>query len=105
MSAFADTLDLLLADPRQLYDTMDPAPFRSRDLDPQAEAYIVAWARETRRDQPLALRIALERDDGTGAMLGDAVRAHFAHPRGWSAAASRSCSAPDASRSRSVSPR
>ena len=79
MNAAAETLDLLLAEPRQLYNTMDPAPFRSRDLDPQAEAYVVAWARETRGEQPLALRITLERDDGTGAMLGDAVRAHFAH--------------------------
>jgi len=78
MSA-AETLDLLLAEPRQLYNTMDPAPFRSRDLDPDAEAYIVAWAREVRTDRPLALRIALEHDDGTGAMLGDSVRAHFAH--------------------------
>ena len=79
MSDAVQRLELLLAEPRQLYNTMDPAPFRSRDLDPEAEAYIVAWARETRADQPLALRIALESDDGNGAMLGESIRAHFAH--------------------------
>ena len=37
---------------------MDPAPFRERDLDPNAETYIVEWARETPRRQPLAARRA-----------------------------------------------
>jgi hypothetical protein len=78
-TADAAVLDLLLADPRQLFNTMDPAPFRDRDLDPNAEAYIVGWARESRADQPLALRIVLDRDDGTGAVLGEAIRKHFAH--------------------------
>ncbi|CFX03415.1 conserved protein of unknown function [Candidatus Filomicrobium marinum] len=30
----------------QLFDTLDPLPFRDRDLDPHAEEYIVGWARE-----------------------------------------------------------
>jgi len=28
-----------------LFNAMDPAPFRERDLDPNAEEYIVGWGR------------------------------------------------------------
>lgn len=39
-------LELYLAETRQLFNSMDPAPFRERDLDPKAAAYIIDWARE-----------------------------------------------------------
>ncbi|MGL6109181.1 MAG: hypothetical protein ACRC2B_03680, partial [Rubrivivax sp.] len=42
----AHVLKLYLADTRQLFDSMDPAPFHERDLDPKAVTYIVDWARE-----------------------------------------------------------
>ncbi len=35
----------------QLFDTLDPFPFRERDLDSRAEEYIVGWARELPRKQ------------------------------------------------------
>jgi hypothetical protein len=35
----------------QLFDTLDPFPFRERDLDQHAEEYIVGWAREFPRNQ------------------------------------------------------
>jgi hypothetical protein len=41
----------------QLFDTLDPFPFRERDLDKDAEEYIVGWAREFARDQPLHIVI------------------------------------------------
>jgi hypothetical protein len=41
----------------QLFDTMDPYPFPERDLDKDAEEYIVSWARELPRDQPIAIII------------------------------------------------
>jgi hypothetical protein len=28
---------------RQLFDGIDPSPFRERDLDPRAEEFIVSW--------------------------------------------------------------
>lgn len=34
------------------------------DLDPRAEAFIVAWARDLPRDAPLALLVHLERGCG-----------------------------------------
>jgi hypothetical protein len=59
-------LRLYLADTRQLFNSMDPAPFQERDLDPAAETYIVDWARETRRDAPLGLVLHLgDRAPGT----------------------------------------
>jgi hypothetical protein len=41
----------------QLLDTLDPFPFRERDLDKDAEEYIVGWAREFPRDQPISIVI------------------------------------------------
>ena len=39
----------------QLFHTLDPYPFRDRDLDKEAEEFIVGWARELRSDQPLKI--------------------------------------------------
>lgn len=64
----------------QLYNAMDPAPFRERDLDPNAEAFIVGWARELREDLPLALAVHLDREPGTdeaASALKGAVRVFF----------------------------
>ncbi|MCZ8096764.1 MAG: hypothetical protein O9345_09850 [Burkholderiaceae bacterium] len=73
-------LALYLSETRQLFDSMDPAPFRERDLDPKAVAYIVDWAREAPAGVPLGLLVHLGResaraDDAT--MLGDAVHEYF----------------------------
>jgi hypothetical protein len=40
----------------QLFDTLDPFPFRERDLDKDAEEYIVGWAREL-SNQPIEIII------------------------------------------------
>ena len=39
----------------QLFHSLDPYPFRERDLDKEAEDYIVSWARELEADQPLKI--------------------------------------------------
>jgi hypothetical protein len=36
-------LELHVGERKQLFDAMDPAPFRERDLDPNAEEYIGGW--------------------------------------------------------------
>jgi hypothetical protein len=54
-------LDLRVAELKHLFDSMDPAPFRERDLDPRAEEFVVGWARELRADTPLALAVRVER--------------------------------------------
>lgn len=48
---------LQVGEPRQLFETLDPFPFRERDIDRDAEAYIVSWARELPRDAPWCIVI------------------------------------------------
>jgi hypothetical protein len=40
-----------------LFDTLDPLPFRERDLDKDAEEFIVGWARELPHNAPLKIVI------------------------------------------------
>jgi hypothetical protein len=73
-------LELRIGELRQLFNAMDPAPFRERDLDPNAETYIVEWARETRPGQPLRLVVHLGREAapaGHETMLREAVDGYF----------------------------
>jgi len=61
---------------------MDPAPFRDRDLDPNAEEFIVDWSREVEADRPLALIVHLSRQavqPEDAAVLQQAVYEFFAH--------------------------
>lgn len=79
-SAAETTLELQVGELKQLFNAMDPAPFRERDLDPNAEAYIVEWAQEVARGAPLALAVRLVREPATAAsatVLRDAVHAYF----------------------------
>jgi hypothetical protein len=69
-----------VAELNQLFNAIDPAPFRQRDLDPDAEEFIVGWARETPPDAPLALVVHLDRPAGLPeepAILRDAIREFF----------------------------
>lgn len=59
-------IELRVEEISQLFDTLDPFPFRERDLDKDAEEYIVGWARELPKDQPLAIVVHLpEREAAT----------------------------------------
>lgn len=76
--AFAAVLELRLGDLQQLFDSLDPAPFRERDLDPKAAAYIVDWAQEQPSHARLALVVHLgQRGDASAATLDDAVHEYF----------------------------
>src|SRR5215475_3988292 len=41
----------------QLFNSMDPSPFQERDLDDDAEEFIVSWAQEFPRRDPVSLVI------------------------------------------------
>jgi hypothetical protein len=65
---------------KQLFNAWDPSPFRERDLDPNAEEFIVGWAREIPRDARLGLLVHLDRRaglPGESAELRDAVHEFF----------------------------
>lgn len=73
-------IEVRVAELRQLFNAIDPSPFRKRDLDPRAEEFIVEWARDLPRDVPLALLVHLERPCGPEdetPMLADAIHEYF----------------------------
>jgi hypothetical protein len=73
-------LNLYLADSRQLFNSMDPAPFHQRDLDTEAATYIVDWAREVPTGRPLSLVLHLGRaasPDESLEILRKSVHDHF----------------------------
>jgi hypothetical protein len=73
-------IEVRVAELKQLFNAMDPAPFRERDLDPAAEDFIVGWAREIPAGIPLALVVHLDRPAGLPeepAILRDAIREFF----------------------------
>ena len=70
-----------VAELRQLFNAIDPSPFRDRDLDPDAEAFIVEWSREMPADARLALLVHLDRPAGPAdeaEVLHEAVHQFFA---------------------------
>jgi hypothetical protein len=65
---------------RQLFNSIDPSPFCSRDLDPKAEEFIVGWAKGLPRNGALARVVDLDRQAGLSdepAVLRDAIREFF----------------------------
>lgn len=51
----------------QLFDTLDPYPFREKDLDRKAETYIVGWAQELPHARPFEIVIHLPKAEALGA--------------------------------------
>ncbi len=47
----------------QLFHTLDPFPFREKDLDREAEEYIVGWARELPADRPFRVIVHFPNDE------------------------------------------
>ena len=74
------TIEVRVAELRQLFNAIDPSPFRQRDLDPRAEEFIVEWASDLSADKPLALVVHLDRPagrDDEAAALRDAIHEYF----------------------------
>jgi glutaredoxin 2 len=55
------SIKLKLRDVSQLFNSMDPSPFIEKDLDDEAEEFIVSWAEEFSPHARLDLRVYLER--------------------------------------------
>lgn len=74
------TIDLHLREVAQLFDSLDPCPFYERDLDVEAEEYIVASARELPQ-RPQVIVVYLDRSSGEAdeaRNLEKAINQHFA---------------------------
>ena len=66
----------------QIFNSMDPSPFLDKDLDVDAEEFIVSWAKELPDHAPLALLVHLDRagvEPDRVRLLGDAVHSYFRH--------------------------
>jgi hypothetical protein len=55
----ANSIEVRIAEISQLFQSLDPFPFRDKDLDKEAEEFIVSWARELPADQPLKIVVHL----------------------------------------------
>lgn len=73
-------IEIRVAELRQLFNAIDPSPFRQRDLDPRAEEFIVGWASDLPMDKPWALVVHLDRPAGRAdeaAALRAAIHEYF----------------------------
>ena len=73
-------IELRLREIAQLFNSLDPSPFIDRDLDADAEEFILGWAREVHIGQELELvvHLATPPPPDRAASLESAVRHYFA---------------------------
>lgn len=75
-----ELIEVHVGELKQLFNSLDPTPFRERDLDPRAEEFIVGWATELHGEPPLGLVVHVDRVDATPAdeaMLHEAISEFF----------------------------
>src|SRR5579871_5353538 len=79
--AHLHTISLRLHDVGQLFNSMDPSPFIEKDLDDDAEDYIVSWAQEFSPEDPIRLRIHLDQwpEKDPTELITTAVHNYFSH--------------------------
>jgi hypothetical protein len=75
------SIKLKLRDLSQLFNSMDPSPFVEKDLDDDAEEFIVSWAEEFPPDAKVRLHVYLEQwpDENPTELIRQAVYNHFTH--------------------------
>ena len=76
----SSTIDVRLREASQLFNSMDPSPFNERELDDDAEKYIVDSLKELRSRVPTAIMIYLDQAPGRPeeeSYITTALRVHF----------------------------
>ena len=66
----------------QLFNSLDPSPFRERDLDPHTEEFVVGWARELPHAAPFSIVVELPAEEAAkpeAAGIGEAFANYFRH--------------------------
>lgn len=84
-NASPDAIELRVETIAQLFHTLDPFPFREKDLDKEAEEYIVGWARELPTGQPIRIVVHFpetEAQTESARALGDALGRYFDYRAG-----------------------
>ena len=74
-------IEVRLRELAQLFNSMDPSPFLDRDLDADAEEFIVSWAREMphTRELELVMHLTVPPDPARAANAEEAVRHYFSN--------------------------
>lgn len=75
-------IELRLKELNQLFDSFDPAPFHEKDLDQDAEEFIVSWAREYPADTPLTFVLHLpenQREMKPEETVSNAIKNYFTY--------------------------
>lgn len=75
-------VEVKLRDVGQLFNSLDPTPFPEKDLDADAEEFIVSWAKEHHKHLPLKLRIHIANPATDQQMMDSvepALHAYFAY--------------------------
>ncbi len=75
-----ELIEVHVAEFQQLFNAIDPSPFRAKDLSANVEEFIVTWAREARYGARLALRVHVDRspsDTDAAGVLREAIATFF----------------------------
>jgi hypothetical protein len=72
-------IEVRLREMSQLFDALDPSPFREKDIDRRVEEYIVETVKELSSKDVCSLIVLLDEPTGVAdeRAVGDAIRAHF----------------------------
>jgi hypothetical protein len=79
--ASSHRIELRLRELAQLFNSLDPSPFIERDLDADAEEFILGWSREVHlgHELELVVHLAMPPPADRAAAVESAVRHYFAH--------------------------
>jgi hypothetical protein len=74
-------IEINLREPRQLFNSLDPAPFHEKDLDASAEEYIVSAVQElgTHQQNKLVIYCPRCRKPSTPAIIPAAISHYFGY--------------------------
>jgi hypothetical protein len=75
-------IEIRIRNAGQLFHTLDPTPFRERDLDADVADYLIDWASELPRRQPLGICIHMPQDEAQqrdAAEIAQAIPNYFAY--------------------------
>jgi hypothetical protein len=64
LPADCELIEVHVSELKQLFNAIDPSPFRERDLDPDAEEFITDWAKEASPSATFGLAVYLDRPAG-----------------------------------------
>ena len=75
-----ELIEVHVAELQQLFNAIDPSPFREKDLSANVEAFIMSWAKDVQRGVSLALLVHVDQStiqNDAAAELHEAIRAFF----------------------------